>query len=71
MPSWLSNGTHVYRVTPLGPNRSRLDQSEDYGGLLGFCSRFLVDPEVFDEANQALKERAESMFAAAVSAKGK
>lgn len=62
----LFDGEHVFAVEDLGDGRSRLTQSESFGGLLvGLLMRLYgADTESgFEAVNAALKERAESIAA--------
>jgi hypothetical protein len=62
----LFDGEHVFAVEDLGEDRSRLTQSESFGGLLvGPLMRLYgADTEAgFEAVNAALKERAESVAA--------
>ena len=59
----LFDGEHRFTIEPLGPGRVRLDQHEEFRGVLaGLLLRFLGEPTLagFGQMNQALKARAEA-----------
>lgn len=59
----LFDGEHRFTIEPLGPGRVRLDQHEEFRGVLaGLLLRFLGEPTLagFRQMNQALKARAEA-----------
>ena len=63
MPGLL-DGDHNLLIEPIGTNRVRLVQREDFSGLLvPFCARWLVRNmrQGFEEMNLALKKRAEQI----------
>jgi hypothetical protein len=58
----LFDGEHSFTIRPLGPDRVRLVQHEEFRGLLApLLLRFIAKPTLagFQAMNQALKERAE------------
>lgn len=60
----LFDGEHRFRLEPLGDNRTRFTQSEQFGGLLVPLLAKDLDTKVrqgFEVMNQALKTRAESL----------
>jgi len=56
------NGEHYFILTPLGPNKCRLDHGEDFDGFLVpfLTGTNRLAAQGFEEFNQSLKERAES-----------
>lgn len=58
------DGEHRFRLEPLGDNRTRFTQSEQFGGLLVPLLTKDLDTKVhqgFEAMNQALKTRVESL----------
>lgn len=58
-------GEHQFEVTPLGPNKVRLVQSEQFSGMLVPLLKRMLDGSTrrgFEAMNEAVKARAEATF---------
>lgn len=56
----LFDGEHIFEIEPLGPNRVRFIQREQFNGILVPLYNFDSTRRGFEKMNQALKKRAES-----------
>ena len=59
----LFDGEHIFEIEPLGENRARLVQREEFHGILVPLLRRSLETSTtrgFEAMNQALKERAEA-----------
>lgn len=63
----LFDGEHSFVITPTGPATCRLVQGEAFSGLFTLMSKGMLEgtAQGFDQMNHALKQRAESLSAAA------